>query len=273
MFRKGYRYTHSGKRKIMQDLKVTLVQFDQEWENISANFSHISRLLEKCVHTDLVVLPEMYHTAFSMNVSLAENWLNHSAVEQLKSWSHHYGFAIYTSLMVEDEGKFFNRGVFVLSDGSIHYYDKRRSFGLGGEDQFYHSGDTETIVTYLGWKINLQICYDLRFPELIRNRIEQNGHPAYDVLLYVANWPKKRISHWSTLLPARAIENQCYVIGVNRVGIDGNQLEYSGASAVFDGLGQTLVELNECETVQSVTLSASQLDELRQSLPFLKDRK
>ncbi|MFM6934605.1 MAG: nitrilase-related carbon-nitrogen hydrolase [Flavobacteriales bacterium] len=257
----------------MQDLKVTLVQFDQIWEDISANINRISTLLENCVQTDLVVLPEMYHTAFSMNVSLAENWLNHSAVEQLKSWSRQHGFAIYTSLMVEDKGKFFNRGVFVQADGAIQFYDKRRSFGLGGEDQFFHSGESETIVTYLGWKINLQICYDLRFPELIRNRIEQNGHAAYDVLLYVANWPKKRISHWTSLLPARAIENQCYVVGVNRVGIDGNQLEYSGASAAYDGLGQTLAELNDIETLQNVTLSASQLKELRQSLPFLKDRK
>jgi predicted amidohydrolase len=144
---------------------------------------------------------------------------------------------------------------------------------LGGEDKVFTAGTTETIVSYKGWKFNLQICYDLRFPELIRNRIKSNGEVAYDVLLYVANWPKKRILHWSTLLQARAIENQCYSIGVNRVGVDGNDIVYSGASAIYDGLGNAVLEMDNQESVLTRTLSYTDIQQLRIQLPFLKDKK
>jgi predicted amidohydrolase len=175
--------------------------------------------------------------------------------------------------MVKEAGLFYNRGVFVKPNGQVETYDKRKAFGLGGEDVVFTPGTTETIVDYKGWKINLQICYDLRFPELIRNRVEQNGLAAYDVLLYVANWPDKRTTHWTTLLQARAIENQCFVLGVNRVGTDGNNLSYSGASAAYDGLGQTITFMNDQEGMHSFVLSPKELSDLRRSLPFLKDRK
>jgi predicted amidohydrolase len=175
--------------------------------------------------------------------------------------------------MVRENEHFFNRGVFVEPSSNVTHYDKRRSFGLGGEDKVFTEGTTETIVEFKGWKFNLQICYDLRFPELIRNRIEASGEAAYDVLLYVANWPNKRVLHWNTLLRARAIENQCYTIGVNRIGIDGNNLTYSGSSAIYNGLGETVIELNDQESVQTVILSKSDIQNLRIQLPFLKDRK
>ena len=257
----------------MQDLRISIIQIDQAWENIPANLKHIEHLLEALPDTDLILLPEMFHTGFSMNTSLAEAWNENTALSTLLEWANKYQAAIYTSLMVQENLQFFNRGVFVEPSKKISIYDKQRSFGLGGEDKVYTAGTSESIVSYKGWKFNLQICYDLRFPELIRNRIETNGQAAYDVLLYVANWPKKRVLHWSTLLQARAIENQCYTIGVNRVGTDGNQLEYPGKSVVFDGLGAKRIEMDGLEAVQTVTLSMHELQVLRQQLPFLKDKK
>ena len=246
---------------------------DQAWENIPANLKQIEHLLEALPDTDLILLPEMFLTGFSMNTSLAEEWNENTALSTLMKWSNKYQAAIYTSLMVQENLQFFNRGVFVEPSKKISIYDKQRSFGLGGEDKVYTAGTSESIVSYKGWKFNLQICYDLRFPELIRNRIEENGQAAYDVLLYAANWPKKRVLHWSTLLQARAIENQCYTIGVNRVGTDGNQLEYPGKSVVYDGLGAKRIEMADLEAAQTVTLSMHELQVLREQLPFLKDKK
>ena len=258
----------------MHDVKITIVQFDQIWENISANYKKIEELLENLEQTDLIVLPEMFHTGFSMNTSLAEEWSNNEALIMLKNWSIKHNAAIYTSFMVSDNNGYFNRGVFVEPSSKVSFYDKRRSFGLGGEDKVFTAGESEIIVDYKGWKFNLQICYDLRFPELIRNRIDSlSGEAAYDALLYVANWPSKRELHWKILLHARAIENQCYTIGVNRIGTDGNQLDYSGASAIFDGLGSTILQMNNKESVQTVTLSWLNIQNLRKQLPFLKDRK
>jgi predicted amidohydrolase len=257
----------------MQDIKISIVQFDQAWENIPANLMHIESLLERLGDTDLILLPEMFHTGFSMKTSLAEDWNGNKALAQLLEWSNKYQAAIYTSLMVKENLQFLNRGVFVEPTNKTSIYDKRRSFGLGGEDTLFTAGTSETIVTYMGWKFNLQICYDLRFPELIRNRLDETGSAAYDILLYVANWPKKRVLHWSTLLQARAIENQCYSIGVNRVGTDGNQLEYSGNSVVFDGLGTKRIEMDDLEAVQTITLCMPELQALRKQLPFLKDKK
>lgn len=257
----------------MQDLRITFIQFDQDWEQIESNISKVSAFFQKLNDSDLVILPEMFHTSFSMNVSLAEEWYQNAILEKLIHWSKEKEVAIYTSIMVKEAGLFYNRGVFVKPNGQVETYDKRKAFGLGGEDVVFTPGTTETIVDYKGWKINLQICYDLRFPELIRNRVEQNGLAAYDVLLYVANWPDKRTTHWTTLLQARAIENQCFVLGVNRVGTDGNNLSYSGASAAYDGLGQTITFMNDQEGMHSFVLSPKELSDLRRSLPFLKDRK
>lgn len=257
----------------MQDLRICLVQVDQSWENIPKNLEKFEHWIQKCKGADLIILPEMFHTSFSMNITLAEDWVDNSMLKKLKDWSAQMNTAIYTSMMVKDQGCFFNRGVFVQPNGRVDTYDKRQSFGLGGEDKVFTSGIAEKIISFNGWKINLQICYDLRFPELIRNRIDEQGHPAYDVLLYVANWPKKRITHWSTLLQARAIENQCYVIGVNRIGIDGNQLEYCGSSAIYDALGNQKLSMSDMEGVSEFTLSSADLQEIRMNLPFLKDRK
>jgi omega-amidase len=256
----------------MQDLNVTLVQADQKWEDKTANYSNYERLLLN-LETDLIILPEMFNTGFSMRTDiLAENMKNSTGIEWLRKTASEKNSALYTSLIIEDEGNVYNRGVFVYPSGDIKYYDKRKAFGLADEDKFFKSGAKETIVDYMGWKFQLQICYDLRFPELSRNRIEPNLREAYDVLLYVANWPEKRIAHWNALLKARAIENQCYVIGVNRVGKDEKNLEYNGSSRLIDALGKTTcVEENE-ELVKTVQISFNKLMETRELLPFLKDR-
>jgi predicted amidohydrolase len=256
----------------MQDLNVTLIQVDQVWEDKQANFSKYEAFFSQLNETDLVILPEMFHTGFSMSVDvLAEEWEDSEGLDFLKNWSSKLDCAFYTSLIIQEEQKFFNRGVFVSPDGKVNYYDKRKSFGLGGEDKFYTAGAKEVIVDWKGWKINLQICYDLRFPELIRNRLIDTN-PAYDVLVYVANWPEKRIAHWETLLNARAIENQCYVLGVNRVGIDGKDLVYNGGSKAITSLGETKGAFSQNqEGFIQVNLDKTVLENTRLQLPFLKD--
>lgn len=256
----------------MQDLNVTLVQADQRWEDKQANFLNYTRLLEG-VETDFIVLPEMFHTGFTMNVAtMAEDMENSIGTAWLKNLSREKNAAVYTSLIIREGDKVYNRGIFVEPSGKVMHYDKRKSFGLAGEDRFFTPGQAETIVEYRDWKIQLQICYDLRFPEIVRNRINSNQKPAYDVIVYVANWPEKRSLHWNTLLTARAIENQCFVIGVNRVGKDANDLVYCGDSQLVNaqGIGQIL-EKNQ-EMVVTTVMKSNDLQKTRELLPFLKDR-
>jgi predicted amidohydrolase len=255
----------------MQDMRVTLVQANQIWENKQANFNHYEELLKE-VETDLIVLPEMFHTGFTMNAnSLSERMDSSEGLDFLRRLAAKHGSAVYTSLIIEDNGKFRNRGVFIRTDGRLEYYDKRKSFGLGGEDKVFTSGERGQIVEYKGWKINLQICYDLRFPEITRNSLDPEGRPNYDLILYVANWPQRRSIHWKTLCQARAIENQAYVVGVNRVGTDGNGLVYSGDSVVIDALGNVHYAGESLEIVKTYTLNVAELSETRKGLPFLKD--
>lgn len=256
----------------MQDLKVTLVQANQVWENKIMNFENYGRLLNGIGPTDLIILPEMFHTSFSMNAeSLNEKMEDSIGIEWLKNVAIKHQCAIYTSLIIKENNQFYNRGVFIYPDLKIVHYDKRKTFSLAGESDIFSSGAKPTIIEYKGWKVNLQICYDLRFPEVSLNKLDENGIPAYDLCIYVANWPEKRITHWNALLPARAIENQAYVVGVNRYGEDMNGLFYSGNSQVCSPLGDIEIELNN-ESVLTNILSFEQLLSVRLSLPFLKDR-
>lgn len=257
----------------MQDLKVALVQANQAWEDKEANLKNYERLLEKVKGVDLILLPEMFHTGFSMNATqLAETMEESHGLDWLKKMAKNRNSAIYTSLIIRENEKYFNRGVFVHPSGVIEKYDKRKTFGLAGEDKVYTAGLTETIVNYKGWNIQLQICYDLRFPEIVRNRILPNHLPAYDVILYVANWPQMRSEHWKTLLKARAIENQSYVLGVNRVGKDGKELKYCGDSMLIDAIGGEIKCEQSVEIVKVVSISATELKKTREVLPFLKDQ-
>lgn len=254
----------------MQDLKVGILQFNQVWQDKTSNYERVHSFVKDAKDLDLLLLPEMFHTGFSMDVSIADDWSNSEGIKFLQDLSSKLDIAIYTSMMVKD-GQYFNRGVFVRPDGRIHTYDKRKSFGLGGEDQYFTVGNSETIVELRGWRINLQICYDVRFPELIRNRIDEKGRAAYDLLLYVANWPQTRIQHWDILLGARAIENQCYVLACNRVGTDGNALVYNGHSQAIDLFGNSLLAPTEQEGLSVVQLVYQHLQDGRNRLPFLKD--
>lgn len=255
----------------MQDIRVTIVQANQIWEDKNANFSNYEELLQG-VETELILLPEMFQTGFSMNAeTLAENWDSSVSIEWLKKMAMRLNAAIYTSLIIEDGG-IFNRGVFVEPNGSIHKYDKRKSFKLAGEHLTYSCGNQEVILNYLDWKFQLQICYDLRFPEIARNRIEKDGNIAYDALLYVANWPEKRAEHWKSLLQARAIENQSYVCGANRVGTDANDFSYSGDSRCVDALGNVHALEPFKEMIQTFVLKKNDLIKIREMLPFLSDQ-
>jgi len=258
----------------MQDLKIALLQFNQIWEDKQANFAEIKKVLSDKKGFDLLLLPEMFHTGFSMNhQEMAEEMNKSEGIEFLKKISEEYKTAIYTSLIVKSKGKVYNRGVFI-KENTLEFYDKRKCFGMGGETAAFQAGTKAMIATLLGWRLNLQICYDLRFPELIRNEIDHDGVPKYDAILYVANWPKKRIQHWVKLLQARAIENQCYVIACNRIGADNNNLEYNGKSLIIDANGEILSrDNNNClgELIQG-TLSFNSLKNLRAKLPFLEDR-
>jgi predicted amidohydrolase len=256
----------------MSDLKITLVQADQKWEDKLANLANYDQLLLN-VETDLIVLPEMFHTGFSMNVNeLFETNEKGVGIEWLLKTSKEKNAAIYTSLIIKENESFYNRGVFVEPSGKITTYDKRKSFGLAKEDLFFTAGTGSTIVNYKGVKIQLQICYDLRFPEIVRNEINSNGEPMYDLICYVANWPEKRALHWKTLLQARAIENQCYVAGVNRVGIDANNLVYSGDCTFTDALGNKQALKNNLEEIATFVINLTDLNKIREMLPFLNDR-
>lgn len=254
----------------MQHLSISLLQFDQVWEDKAANRAKITRLTQGLT-TDILLLPEMMDTGFSMNTGLAEEWSDsNSSLVFLRDLSKRIKGAVYTSVMAKTKAGNVNRGSFVTPDGKVEVYDKRKTFKLAGEDHYYLSGEDERVVSFKGWNINLQICFDLRFPELTRNYLIQ-GMPKYDLLLYVANWPERRITHWDALLKARAIENQCFVAGVNRIGQDANQLSYSGNSRVIEMDGMEAMKApNNAEGVYSCVLSIEELQNYRQKLSFLE---
>lgn len=252
----------------MRDLTITLVQADQKWEDKEANFANYEALLTPIASTDLILLPEMFNTAFTMNTSLVES-MEGESIAWLKETARKKNAAIYTSLMISENDHFFNRGVFVEPSGKIHTYDKRKCFSMARENEHFTAGNHTTLLDYLGWKIQLHICYDLRFPEISRNALV-SGTPKYDLLLYVANWPEKRIEHWNTLLKARAIENQSFVAGVNRFGTDGNGFEYCGGSMLIDPAGK-LASLPTNQSAVSFVIKTENLKKIREMLPFLRD--
>lgn len=246
---------------------VALIQSDLYWEDASKNRkSFESKINQIDSEVNLVVLPEMFSTGFTMNASEVAESMQGETVSWLKTLAKQKNFAITGSVIIVENEKYYNRMLFVFPSGEIQYYDKRHLFSLAGEDKFYQNGDKKVIVEYLGWKICLQICYDLRFPVFARN-VEN-----YDLLLYVANWPKVRTNAWDTLLKARAIENLSYVVGVNRVGLDANNYEHIGHSQVVDFLGNFILEPQETEAVFVVELDKNIMLETRKKLDFLSDK-
>ena len=248
-------------------MKTALLQSNLIWENPQANRNHfsdqINALTEK---VDLIVLPEMFSTGFTMNTQSVGETMQGDTILWMQKMAENKGCAIMGSLVILQDRNFFNRLLFVDPSGTIQTYDKKHLFTLAGENEVYTAGTEKLIIDYNGWKICPLVCYDLRFPVFSRN-VED-----YDLLVYVANWPKVRINAWDTLLKARAIENISYVIGVNRVGIDGNGHEYIGHSHVIDPLGAELIEINEEESAIIIELDKNKIQDIRKKFAFLDDR-
>lgn len=221
--------------------------------------------------TEVIVLPEMFSTGFSMQSSRLAETMDGSAVQWMKRKAREKNVIITGSLIIEENGAYFNRLIWMLPNGTYGTYDKRHLFAFADEHNHYRAGEKRLIAQVKGWKICLNICYDLRFPVWARNTIQEDGAPAYDVLVNVANWPERRSTPWKALLQARAIENQCYAIGVNRVGNDGNNIYHSGDTSLIDPVGEIIYHKAHDEDVFTYTLSRSHLDDLRTKFPFMKD--
>ena len=250
----------------MRDLKVALVQSMLHWEDAAENRAMFAeKLLALKGITDLVVLPEMFTTGFSMRTAELAETMDGDTVSWMKEQARELDAAIYGSVIIAEGGKCYNRGLFVMPDGTVVAYDKRHLFRMAEEFQHYTPGGQRVVVEWRGWRLLLQICYDLRFPVFARNRGD------YDALLYVANWPELRRYPWSQLLIARAIENQSYVIGVNRVGMDGKGHHYTGDSASVDPRGDADVMKASREHVLHTVLHREALDDFRAKFPVADD--
>ena len=249
----------------MENLKITVIQPDIIWENIQANLEKYSEMLSEMGETDLIVFPEMFTTGFSMKPEKLKEKMDGPSVQWMKKTAARKDASVAGSLIIEDNGKIFNRAVWVFPDGKIQFYDKHHLFTMGEEHIHYTQGNKKSVVDFKGWRFCPLICYDLRFPVWGRNT------ENYDVLIYMANWPSPRHHHWKTLLAARAVENMSYCIGVNRTGNDGAGLKYSGDSGLISPKGFSEF-MGEKEKAQTFEISYSELKDYRKSFPFLNDR-
>jgi predicted amidohydrolase len=247
-------------------LRVTLVQSELAWQDPAANRHRLAAHFRGLAgHTDLVVLPEMFSTGFSMAAAELAEDMHGPTIDWMREEAAALGCVIAGSLIVRDAGRCYNRFVWARPDGSLAHYDKRHLFRLAGEQEHYAPGAGRLVVDLKGWRICPLVCYDLRFPVWSRNRGD------YDLLLYVANWPQRRALAWSALLRARAIENQSYVVGVNRIGKDGNGTSYAGDSVALDFLGQPLSSEGGGDRVETAVLDLESLRAYRDSFPVHLD--
>ena len=258
----------------MQDLRISLVQGDTRWHDPVANREHYAGLLEPLAGvTDLVILPETFTSGFSNDAIDKAEGMDGPTVAWMRAQSMRIGAAVTGSVQLRTPEGVFNRLLWATPDGQLRHYDKRHLFRYAGEHERYAAGDARLTVEWKGWRINPQVCYDLRFPVFCRNRfdVERPGQPDFDLQIFVANWPAARAHAWKTLLRARAIENLCWVAAVNRVGLDGNGLAYDGDSVAIDFLGQPQVEAHGREQVLTTTLSAAALAQHRERFPAMLD--
>jgi omega-amidase len=265
----------------MPGLKLTLIQTQLHWEDKNANLHMLEQKIS-AIHeqTHIVVLPEMFSTGFSMKPEQFAEKMDGPTVQWMKKMASTKKIILTGSIVIQEAENYFNRLLWVLPNGQLGYYDKRHLFAYGEEDKHYSAGTKRLIASVNGWKINLMICYDLRFPvwsrqqpspqTYLQKEVEQ-VELEYDLLIYVANWPEKRITAWKSLLPARAIENQCYVIGVNRVGNDGNNIYHSGDSMVIDPLGEVLYQKADEDDIFTIELFSEKLNEVREKFQFWRD--
>lgn len=256
----------------MQDLIVTAIQTELDWENKKANLNRFDTLINAVKEPGhLIVLPEMFTTGFTMNpVPYAEEMENGETLSWMLAKSAEKKAAIAGSYIVKENGNYFNRLVCTTPEGKYHHYDKKHLFTMAGEKEKYTAGQKRITIELNGWKILPLVCYDLRFPVWSRNKFV-NGKPEFDLMLYVANWPDRRVSSWDALLKARAIENACYAMGVNRVGTDGSDLYYSGHSAAYTFLGETIWFSAEKAEIQQIQFKKEELETYRSKFPVLLD--
>jgi len=252
---------------MIQNIKVSIVQTSLFWENTDKNIENFTSIISGLKNkTDLVVLPEMFTTGFSMNSEKLAETINGKSVNFMIDAAKQNNVSLVGSLIIKENNKYFNKLLFVNPDGKIYDYNKRHLFRMANEHNYYSQGNKELIVDFKGWHIKPLVCYDLRFPVWARNKNN------YDILIYIANWPERRSYAWKTLLRARAIENQSYVVGVNRVGTDQNNIIYSGDSAVINPYGEEITDIKPHENkTQTIELSYKNLLEFRESFPVGKD--
>lgn len=253
---------------MMHPLKISIVQTDIAWENKQENL----RMLREKLHalrgtTEIVVLPEMFSTGFTMKSREFAEPVSGITVRILKELAADFQLALCGSFICSERSNYYNRAFFITPEGEEFYYDKRHLFRMGNEAEYFSAGNNKLIISYRGWNICLLVCYDLRFPVWSRN-----VNNEYDLLIYVASWPQARRLAWDTLLCARALENMCYVCGVNRIGVDGNKLIYNGGSVVFSAKGEVLASVPDGEEgIETVSLSLISLQQLRDKFPVWKD--
>ena len=257
----------------MQDLKITLVQSDLHWEDIEANLAMFEEKIWQIGNTtDVIVLPEMFTTGFSMSAAKLGEQMNMRTFKWMKQMADQTGALILGSYIAKVHDRYYNRLLWMEPGGNYKTYDKRHLFRMSGEHKVYTPGESLLIGTWKGWKICPLVCYDLRFPVWSRNKFDFNTQKlSYDVMIYVANWPTARIDAWNTLLRARAIENLSYVVGVNRIGQDENGVEYNGHSTVISPKGEAIYTNEGMESSHSVELNANSLQAFRDRFPAFMD--
>ena len=248
-------------------MKIVLIQTNLIWENPKANRNNFEQKINSIPeNVDLIVLPEMFSTGFSMNPKAIAETMQGETIQWMQAIAKQKNTAITGSIIISENGNFYNRLLFVFPSGEIHTYDKRHLFSLAGEDKIYTSGQDRLIVEYKGFKICPLICYDLRFPVFSRNTED------FDILIYVANWPEPRIQAWDILLKSRSVENMCFTVGVNRIGVDHNQNKYIGHSQIVDYVGNHVLKPQQTEGIFIVDLDKNKMLETREKTSFLNDR-
>ena len=260
---------------MMTPLHITLIQSNIYWENKEANLNSWQQKIDALPQgAEVVVLPEMFSTGFSMQTKQLAETMDGPTVEWMRTITKHKNIILAGSVIIEENNVYYNRLIWMLPNGEHSYYDKHHLFTYSKEDKYFTPGQKRLIVSVKGWKILLLICYDLRFPVWSSQQVQQSTtsiQPEFDAIIYVASWPERRNTAWKSLLQARAIENQCYVIGVNRVGEDGSSIYYSGNSMVIDPLGTIMYHKEHEEDIATVVLDRAHLEEVRHYFPFWKD--
>jgi len=252
--------------KVKEHLSIALVQFDIAWEQIDRNLEKLELMVASLEHDiDLIVFPETFNSGFATASLMMAETADGKTIRWMKELAVIKNCAVCGSLFIKEENKYFNRFCWVESNGNSYFYDKRHLFSMGGEDKLFTRGNKSLVIEYKGWKIFPQVCYDLRFPVWSRNI------NSYDLMINVANWPDARRKVWKTLLKARAIENQSYVVAVNRIGIDGNHIGYSGSSMVINPKGMIVFKANRSELIETVQLDYQFLYDFRKKFDTLKD--